>query len=160
MLAHMVLLRGWPARFALQRTPLPQAWTVRDVHLPTTVPPLATPPAAPRPVAAPRRLPPPSPAQPTPPSATVSGDVAALPTREASSPLEAAPPAAPASAPPAVEPTPPAAPATPPARELDRQVRPEHLAVAPSVRLLYDVSGQAKGFNYSARSELLWRQDG
>ena len=34
------------------------------------------------------------------------------------------------------------------------------LRVADSVRLLYDVAGEAKGFPYRAHSELLWQQDG
>lgn len=33
-------------------------------------------------------------------------------------------------------------------------------SVAPSVRLLYNVSGQARQLPYSARAELLWRHDG
>ena len=163
---HLALLQMLPAAGLRADSPAPIAFTTRTVTLNPVVPPpvpsvVATPPPAP-----PVQPKPPKPRPPKPRPATPPADMAptaaatsalpenpegaqAVPTPDSTpepAPLEPAapPPPEPPPAPPEAPPPAPAAPITLPG----------------SVRLLYDVSGQVKKMDYTARSELQWLQDG
>lgn len=154
--AHLLVLRAWPDAFGPTDPVPPRAAPLltRRIDAPAPPAPLAVPPVPPPPRAAPRPAPRPTPApatpSPAPPTATA---VAPAPAPESQPEPATAPPSPPA-APPA--PAPPASSGPPPATEtVDLDAR-----VAPPMRLLYEVSGQARQLPYAARGELLWSHDG
>ncbi len=90
---------------------------------------------------------------------TAAAPPASAPASAASSTAIAAAPAASASAPDdlrnaGVEIRPPNGPAT------DASAHPPPVQLPPSVRLTFEVSGEAKKFNYRANATLVWRRDG
>lgn len=154
-LAHLTLLQSLPTLLQAQAPMVVPALTTRSITpaLPVPTAPAAAPTAKPRPARKARPAPAPQPDM----AAPASTAVASL---EAPEPA----PAEPASTPPAPEL--PASAAVAPA--------PEPAASAPAtplthatvfafpdpVRLLYELTGEAKKLRYSARGELLWKQDG
>ena len=160
---HLALMQMLPAAGLRADTPEPMTFTTRTVTLNPVVPPpvpsvVATPPPAPT-----VRPKPPKPRPPKPRPATPPADEAAasaLPANPEGSQAEPAPhhtpepaPLEPAAPPPPEPPPPPPPEAPPPAPAAP-------ITLPGSVRLLYDVSGQVKKMDYTARSELKWLQDG
>lgn len=157
--------------------PEPSAPAAPPARAPAPRPPKPRPAARPAPTAeAPAEAPAPDPtaaAEVAPP-----GDAPALPDQPPATAAEPAPPAsAPASAPavpPATVASAPAAPAsTPPPEDPGVDIvppgggaghpgssTPPPVKIPAPLRLAFDVSGQAKRFNYSARAELVWKHDG
>lgn len=94
-----------------------------------------------------------------PPAAPAAAPPASAPASAASSTAVAVAPAASASAPDdlrnaGVEIRPPNGPAT------DASAHPPPVQLPPPVRLTFEVSGEAKKFNYRANATLVWRRDG
>lgn len=161
-LAHLWLLGGLNTQpalrpFASSAAPAPAAQSVRirriepDAPAPTVASARAATPAAPARALA--QVPAPSPAPPPSAAATAveaSPEPVVQPAPSLPDPLPAAPVPAPAevaaSPPPAQDPVPPSA-AFP-------------VQLPGSARLTYALSGQARGFNYSAEAQLLWQHDG
>lgn len=183
---HALVLGGTAPHWTSSPAEDPLRFTTRTVALPPPPPPpppaVAAQPAetAPRPVA--RRKPRPRPA-PANPGDTLPAASPLFPSPPAEPELPAAPESAPddatavAAAPPASEAAPPASAASAPASTDTPAVQgiaitppgtaeSEGSAQAPAVRvpaparLGFDVTGQSKGFQYSARAELLWQHDG
>lgn len=162
--------------------------TIAAAPAPVAAPPTrpsatpAPPPAAPAP--APRKRPPrptpvaeappaeplaatPEPVAPPEPAMEVANAAAepppALPQPAASAAVAAASaPAAPASTPVEVNPTAAGIDIAPPGSGTGQtaSAAPPPVQIPPPVRLTYEVKGQAKRFDYTARAELLWQHDG
>ena len=166
--AHLWLLQEAPTALNLGEKAPARAPTINTRTL-TPVAPAPTPEAAP---AAPRPAPPPAPkpARPSPAAETSpphhaaepvpalsGGEMATLATESSAngtptSAVTATPPGpVPASAA--------AAPASAPVPTPENGVT-LSATVPPPVRLLYNVTGQARHMDYSARAEVLWRHDG
>ena len=160
---HLALMQMLPAAGLRADTPEPMTFTTRTVTLNPVVPPpvpsvVATPPPAPT-----VRPKPPKPRPPKPRPATPPADEAAasaLPANPEGSQAEPAPDNTPEPAP--LEPVapPPPEPPLPPTPEAPPPAPAAPITLPGSVRLLYDVSGQVKKMDYTARSELKWLQDG
>ena len=160
---HLALMQMLPAAGLRADTPEPMTFTTRTVTLNPVVPPpvpsvVATPPPAPT-----VRPKPPKPRPPKPRPATPPADEAAasaLPANPEGSQAEPAPDNTPEPAP--LEPAapPPPEPPPPPPPEAPPPAAAAPITLPGSVRLLYDVSGQVKKMDYTARSELKWLQDG
>lgn len=160
---HLALMQMLPAAGLRADTPEPMTFTTRTVTLNPVVPPpvpsvVATPPPAPT-----VRPKPPKPRPPKPRPATPPADEAAasaLPANPEGSQAEPAPDNTPEPAP--LEPAapPPPEPPPPPPPEAPPPAPAAPITLPGSVRLLYDVSGQVKKMDYTARSELKWLQDG
>ncbi|WP_295953015.1 DUF3108 domain-containing protein [Rhodoferax sp.] len=159
LLAHLALLQRLPALLQVQAPIVVRTLTTRTIATPL---PVAATPAAPRPVpkkpirkAAPR----PSPPDDAPSTSTVA--VAELPEPAPVEPLPTPPvPETPASAPVPLDAPPPperAASAPLPTVPLTHATR---FAFPDPVHLLYTLTGESKKLHYSARGELLWKQDG
>lgn len=171
---HLLALRALPTALTPGDDAAPRAQPLLTRRI--EAPPAPTTATAPAPAARPRpaQRPQPRPAPAPVAEAADSGPKEALPSVETSSDAtnsvattapQAVPPALPASAPAApatvADAAPPAPPAPPPPAEPPAAAQPAYAArVPPPVRLLYDVSGQARQLPYSARGELLWRHDG
>ena len=160
---HLALMQMLPAAGLRADTPEPMTFTTRTVTLNPVVPPpvpsvVATPPPAPT-----VRPKPPKPRPPKPRPATPPADEAAasaLPANPEGSQAEPAPDSTPEPAPlEPVAPPPPESPPPPPP-EAPPPAPAAPITLPGSVRLLYDVSGQVKKMDYTARSELKWLQDG
>ncbi|WP_394788798.1 DUF3108 domain-containing protein [Rhodoferax sp.] len=155
VLAHLALLETLPKALEVQAPMVVHAFNTRSISL--------NPPAPPAPVEKPQPAPPKRQPKPTPPPDDTTVASNALPVADVPVPAPAEvppPPAAPApevaaSAPvatpvvetPAPEPAPPDAPAI-------------AFTFPGSIRLKYELSGEAKKMAYHARGELLWLQDG
>ncbi|RYX92288.1 MAG: DUF3108 domain-containing protein [Comamonadaceae bacterium] len=152
---HLLLLQAAPGAINLEPPAPVRKFITRTVEINRPAPDAATPDAAPAPdvpaVPAPRqrpamkRLPAETPTSPAAPAA-----------------VEAPPAPVPAPAPPAAapaEPPAPPAPAPPPAR-LEEGPRPVAFSIPGSIKLNYNVTGEAKKQAWNARSELVWRHDG
>lgn len=128
--------------------PAPESTTVAETAPAETMAPAEQPPAS------------------TPPPPVPAASEPALPASvPASAPAEspaaaASAPAAPASAP--VAPEDPGVDIAPPGGGTGRpsSTTPPPVRIPSPMRLAFDVSGQVKRFNYSARAELLWKHDG
>lgn len=185
--AHAWLLWELPAWSSASATPTPEqkapAFTTRSIAPPAPPPPAAPPPTpvakppapAPRPQARPRPAPvsaEPASAAPAPqelpeetpdaaPPDPQAETLAAAPTEEA---LPPPPPAPPPEPPAPAEPPPPPRPETlqgvqlvaPDGQPVDAQLP---VKLPPPTLLSFDVSGQAKRFDYRASAELLWQHD-
>jgi hypothetical protein len=184
---HWLLLQGVPLVWDSPAAPSGQVFSTRTIAAAPVAAPapsatLATPPAAPAP--APRKRPPrptpvaeaPSTEPPTAPPepvapleppmevATAAVEPPAAPPEPAASAAvsaEAAP-AAPASTPVEVNPTAAGIDIAPPGSGTGQNASatPPPVQIPPPVRLTYEVKGQAKKFEYTARAELLWQHDG
>ena len=158
LLAHLALLHSLPTLLQVQAPTVVRTLTTRTIAAP---PPVEAVPAPPRPAAKkPLRKAVPPPPQDDAPTTTVA--MAEPPEPAPVEPLPVPiPPEPPASAPAPVEAPPPppepAASAPLPALPLTHATR---FAFPDPVRLLYTLTGQAKKLPYSARGELLWKQDG
>lgn len=114
----------------------------------------------------------PTPGTPTAPATEVVAEVAESPATSASAPLPepaasaavaaASTPAAPASTPVEANPTAAGIDIAPPGSGTGQNASatPPPVQIPPPVRLTYEVKGQAKKFDYTARAELLWQHDG
>ena len=166
LLVHLALLRSLPTRLQVQAPTVAQVLTTRTVATP---PLLAAAPAAPRaasnrPVrkAAP---PPPDDISATTPLVAAAESPEPMPPDPLPTPPEPEPPAS-APVPDTVE-TPPL-PSPPPLPESVASAPPSPVPLTHAtlfsfpdpVRLLYALTGEAKKLQYSARGELLWKQDG
>ena len=177
---HALVLGGAMSHGASPSADTPLAFATRTIAAPPP-PPAPRKAEADQPPAAqpvPRKKPRPKPAKPT----AITGEPVADSPQAPASAQEAAPSTQPAPPPddsPAPEEHPPApeAPAEPPpdmpivqgsaiaitppgmAEDVGSMQAPAVHIPAP-VRLGFDVSGQSKGFHYSARAELLWQHDG
>jgi hypothetical protein len=159
LLAHLALLHRLPTLLQVQAPTVVHALTTRSIAAPPLVAPAPVHPSAP-PKHAPKAIrTPPRPPPPDDAPASTTAVATAEPTIDPP-PASAAPPEPPASTPVAVELPEPAAsaPATaPPAVPLTHAT----LFVFPDpVRLLFELTGESKKLRYSARGELLWKQDG
>ncbi len=187
---HWLLLSGVPLAWDSPAAPTGQAFSTRTIAAAPAPPPAAAaavPPAPPKPAPAQK---PPRPPVPAVPKAPAPAPIAVpepapepptSPTEVATAPVE--PPTLPASAPPpepaastavaaASAPVAPAsAPADPTAAGIDiappgsgtgqnASATQPPVQIPPPVRLTYEVKGQAKKFDYTARAELLWQHDG
>ncbi|KAF1044148.1 MAG: Agglutinin receptor [Xylophilus sp.] len=142
---------GWSPSADAAPPPPPPPFLTRTIRPPPPPPPPAPPaPRPPPPRPAPRPAPEPAAAPETPPAPAAEP----APAEQAPAPLDttAAADPAPAPAPPPAEPPP----APPP--EAPAPAAPVRLP--DSRRLLFDASGEVKGFSYSARAELSWQHDG
>ena len=182
---HWLVLQGVPLAWdSPQHSTAGRVFSTRSVAPPAPPPPVvaATPPspAAPRPVV--RKKPRPPATQPAPVVTPAVAEPAPLPLSEepplenAGSEVSATAPEPPASTPTPEAPAPvasapvpePAAPTaagvdiSPPGAGTGRQasLAPPPVRLPAPKRLAFEVSGQAKKFNYSARAELLWQHDG
>lgn len=184
---HWLLLQGVPLVWDSPAAPSGQVFSTRTIAAAPVAAPApsatpATPPAAPAP--APRKRPPrptpvaeaPSTEPPTappepvaplePPMEVATAAVeppAATPEPAASAAVAAeAAPAAPASTPVEVNPTAAGIDIAPPGSGTGQNASatPPPVQIPPPVRLTYEVKGQAKKFEYTARAELLWQHDG
>ena len=184
---HWLLLQGVPLVWDSPAAPSGQVFSTRTIAAAPVAAPApsatpATPPAAPAP--APRKRPPrptpvaeaPSTEPPTappepvaplePPMEVATAAVeppAATPEPAASAAVAAeAAPAAPASTPVEVNPTAAGIDIAPPGSGTGQNASatPPPVQIPPPVRLTYEVKGQAKKFDYTARAELLWQHDG
>ena len=160
---HLALLQMLPAAGLRADTPAPIAFTTRTVTLnPVVPPPVTTPPPAPPVQPKPPKPRPPKPRPATPPADMVPTEAttSALPANPESAQAEPAPDSTPEPAPlEPVAPPPPESP-LPPTPEAPPPAPAAPITLPGSVRLLYDVSGQVKKMDYTARSELKWLQDG
>ncbi|CAN7240659.1 DUF3108 domain-containing protein [Acidovorax sp. LjRoot66] len=187
---HWLLLQGVPLVWDSPAAPSGQVFSTRTiaaapapVAAPAATPtPSATPPpAAPAPV--PRKRPPrpapvaeahpaepavaaPEPVVPPEPAleaAAAAPSAPAMPEPAASAAVAtASAPAAPASTPVEVNPTAAGIDIAPPGSGTGQtaSAAPPPVQIPPPVRLTYEVKGQAKKFDYTARAELLWQHDG
>lgn len=160
---HLALLQMLPAAGLRADTPAPIAFTTRTVTLnPVVPPPVTTPPPAPPVQPKPPKPRPPKPRPATPPADMVPTEAttSALPANPESAQAEPAPDSTPEPAP--LEPIapPPPEPPLPPTPEAPPPAPAAPITLPGSVRLLYDVSGEVKKMDYTARSELKWLQDG
>ncbi|WP_306419008.1 DUF3108 domain-containing protein [Simplicispira lacusdiani] len=176
---HALVLGGTAPHWAGAPAEAPPVFATRTVAAPPPAPAARVAEAAPAPAArpAPRKKPRPKPATPAaetttaPPliaeSASEAGP-AAEPAPDSATAQAAPAPETPASPPPA-DPAPPEAPAapgsaiaiTPPGAAEDAgSPQPPAVRLPAPARLGFDVAGQSKGFQYSARAELLWQHDG
>lgn len=160
LLVHLWLLSGLPPRMGLEASPAPPVplkFSTRRIE--------AAPQAEPQVVRAPAARP----SRPAPPASTARP---AVQPPLSSPPLASAEPEAAAPAPAHTEPAPtapePTAPqaeptvaqaAEPPTKAPEANESPR-LQVPGSVRLKYELSGQARGFPYSAEAQISWQQDG
>ncbi len=146
LLAHLALLHTMPTAAGLQPA-ITRPFITRSIELrpPAPMPPAAA--AAPAPLPRAPRAPPV--AKPNPPAAQEEQSVGAMNSVADPTPEPPAPAAA------AQAPAPPA----PPPRE-DAGARATAFSIPGSVRLHYNVMGEAKKHSYSARAELLWLHDG
>jgi hypothetical protein len=163
---HLLVIQAGPAEFSLQPVVLPVAEPVAPRALSTRRIEAPAPPARPKSAT---RVPQATPAQPA--ISAAAQAVAAAPElttapAAADLPIPASQPPAPAPADknapaprqePATAPEPAAAPPEPPAAKPDDAPR---LALPASVRLKYDMNGQARGLNYVAGGVMTWVQDG
>lgn len=182
---HWLLLQGVPLVWDSPAAPTGQAFSTRTIAAAPAPPPPAVapaPPAAPKPAPAKKPPRPPVAAAPKAPAPIAAPEPAPEPPTEvATAPAE--PPTPPASVPPpepaasaavaaASAPVDPAsAPADPTAAGIDiappgsgtgqnASATPPPVQIPPPVRLGFEVKGQAKKFDYTARAELLWQHDG
>ena len=177
---HWVALGGlpqiWQGMGAVQ-TGAP-VFTMRSIAPAPPPPPAAAP--APKAPPKPRHKPAPKPTpRPAPPPAPAAAPEPALPSAvaeaEAAPPATPEPPAQPASAPASAPEMPASAPApatpastpqdpgvdiTPPGGGTASASAAPPVQIPPPQRLSFDVSGQVKRFNYSARAQLVWQHDG
>lgn len=173
---HALVLGGTAPHWAGAPAETPLAFATRTIAAPPPAPAArvaeATSPPVARPV--PRKKPRPKPATP-PPETTAGAPLIAETASEAEPTTEPAPPPdsataqtapapeAPASQPPAEAPPAPgsAIAITPPGTaEGAGSPQPPAVRLPAPARLGFDVAGQSKGFQYSARAELLWQHDG
>jgi hypothetical protein len=155
--AHLAVLQRLPAMMQVQAPVVVKTLTTRSIDAPPVPPaPDAPRPAPPKPV---RKAAPPPPEEA--PSTTVA---AAEPVEPAPVEPVPPPPEPPASAPVPVEvpppPEPPASAASAPAPPAVPLTHATKFAFPEPVRLLYALTGESKKLHYSARGELLWKQDG
>lgn len=148
---HAVVLQAAASRFELGASPLPPAQ-------PVVLPPLQT-----RRIEAPKPPPPPlvRPAPPVParPVARQGSAPAAPAAPAAAEPVASLPEAAPpVEAPTAVPELPP--PATLATAPTEAAPPPNPVSLAPSAVLTYKMTGSAKGLDYHANAELVWRHEG
>ncbi len=183
---HWLLLQGVPLVWDSPAAPTGQAFSTRTIAAapaPVPAPPPAA--AAPAPAAAPKPAPakkpprtpvPATPKAPVPPPTAApepAPEPSALPTEVAAEPASvpapepaastavaaASTPVAPASAPP--DPTAAGIDIAPPGSGTGQNASATPPVQIPApVRLSFEVKGQAKKFDYTARAELLWQHDG
>ncbi|WP_367848431.1 DUF3108 domain-containing protein [Rhodoferax sp. WC2427] len=156
LLAHLAVLQRLPAMLQVQTPLVVQTLSTRTIAPPPVPPAPATPrPVPPKPV---RKAAPPPPEEPSTTVATAEPVEPALPEPVPSAPEPPASAPLPVEAPPPPEPPASAASApAPPAVPLTLATR---FAFPEPVRLLYALTGESKKLHYSARGELLWKQDG
>lgn len=158
LLAHLAVLQTAPAILDAPDPATKRAWTTRTIVLnPVSAAAAATPAPVPRPQPVrprPKRPLPPAQAEIAEPQPTATAANAG----EKASPEAAVaePPAPSVQSPDSVTTAAPAAP--PPPRETTAQAT--AFTVPGSVRLKFDVTGQARQQSYQARAELLWLHDG
>ncbi len=185
---HWLLLQGVPLVWDSPAAPSGQVFSTRTIAAapaPVAAPaPTPAPSATPSPAPTPRnRLPRPTPvaeAPPAEPTAAMQEPLAAPePPMEVATAVAAPPPAtpepaasaavaaasapaAPASTPVEVNPTAAGIDIAPPGSGTGQNASaaPPPVQIPPPVRLTYEVKGQAKKFDYTARAELLWQHDG
>lgn len=154
---HLLLLQATPGAISLDEPAPVRKFVTRTINInrpPADAAPAAAPPA-------PAYISPaPAPAAPK-PATTISPPPesnASLPATRAVEPPPAPVPA-PVPAPQVAALAEPPAPPAPPARSEDGP-RPTAFSIPGSIKLNYNVTGEAKKQTWSARSELLWRHDG
>lgn len=155
LLAHLALLHSLPTLFQVQAPAVVHTLTTRTI----AVPPVTAMPATPRPAPQKpvRKAAPPPPPDDAPSTVAEAEPPEPAPVDPVPTPLMPEPPASalvPVEAPPPPEP---AASAPLPTVPLTHATR---FAFPDPVRLLYALAGESKKLQYSARGELLWKQDG
>jgi hypothetical protein len=158
LLAHLAVLQRLPAMLQVQAPQVVQTLSTRSI--PAPAPPAPAIAAAPQPAPKkPVRKP-----VPPPPEEAPTTVAAAEPVEPAPVEPVPPPPEPPASAPLPVEtpppPEPPASAASAPAPPAVPLTHATQFAFPDPVRLLYALTGESKKLHYSARGELLWKQDG
>ena len=156
LLAHLALLHSLPTLLQVQAPAVVHTLTTRTIAAP---PPVAAMPATPRPAPKKpvRKAAPPPPPDDAPTTVAEAEPPEPAPVDPVPTPPVPEPPASapiPVEAPPAPEP---AASAPLPTAPLTHATL---FAFPDPVRLLYELTGEAKKLHYSARGELLWKQDG